>query len=150
LSYQFGNVLRLDNIFSRSYSDLSAMPKDFMDRWVLPGDEAYTNIPVIASRGQSNANGKLSQAYNAYNYSDVRVCSGSFVRLKDITLSYDLPKRLLGNIGVGSVQFRCIASNLLLLYSDKKLKGQDPEFFRSGGVAMPVPKQITCSIRVGF
>ncbi|KAA6327375.1 TonB-dependent receptor SusC, partial [termite gut metagenome] len=150
LSYQFGNVLRLDNTFSRSYSDLSAMPKDFMDRWVLPGDEAYTNIPVIASLGQSNASGKLSQAYSAYNYSDVRVCSGSFVRLKDITLSYDLPKRLLSNLGIGSVQFRCIASNLLLLYSDKNLKGQDPEFFRSGGVAMPVPKQVTCSIRVGF
>ncbi|KAA6304884.1 TonB-dependent receptor SusC, partial [termite gut metagenome] len=73
LNYQFGNVIRLDIVFSNSYSDLTAMPKDFMDRWVLPGDEAYTSIPVRASIGQNNVNSKLSQAYNAYNYSDARV-----------------------------------------------------------------------------
>ena len=150
LNYQFGNVLRLDNAFRRSYSDLDAMPREFMDRWVLPGDEAYTNIPVIASVGQNNAYSKLSQAYNAYNYSSERVCSGSFIRLKDITLSYDLPKRWLQPLNIESVQLRAVASNLFLIYSDKKLEGQDPEFFRSGGVAMPVPRQVTFSLRIGF
>jgi hypothetical protein len=37
-----------------------------------------------------------------------------------------------------------------LIYSDKKLNGQDPEFIRSGGVAMPMPKQFTMTLRAGF
>ncbi len=39
---------------------------------------------------------------------------------------------------------------LFLLYADKKLNGQDPEFFNTGGVAAPVPKQFTLTLRVGF
>jgi hypothetical protein len=39
-------------------------------------------------------------------------------------------------------------TNLLLLYADKRLYGQDPEFFTSGGVAMPVPKQITATLKI--
>jgi TonB-linked SusC/RagA family outer membrane protein len=150
LSYAFGNVVRLDNIFNSNYSDLSAMGREFMDRWILPGDEAYTNIPVIASRGQVDANSKMSAAYNAYNYSSERVAKGDFIRLRDITLSYDLPKNWIKSLGVESIQLRGIVSNLFLLYSDEKLKGQDPEFFKSGGVAMPVPKQYTFSVRVGL
>lgn len=151
LSYQFGNVIRLDEgVFKSRYTDLDAMPREFSDRWMLPGDEAYTSIPAIASKSQSEKNSKLSQAYNAYSLSDARVCDGSFVRLKDITLSYDLPQRWVSGFGIESIQLRAIASNLMLLYSDKKLQGQDPEFVNTGGVAMPVPKQVTFSLRVGF
>jgi len=42
------------------------------------------------------------------------------------------------------------AMNLMLLYSDAKLNGQDPEFFGSGGVALPQPRLITTSISIGF
>ncbi|MDR0712398.1 MAG: SusC/RagA family TonB-linked outer membrane protein [Prevotellaceae bacterium] len=151
LSYQFGNVIRLDEgVFKSRYSDLNAMPREFSNRWMLPGDEAYTSIPVIASVSQAEKNSKLTQAYNAYSLSDARVCDGSFIRLKDVTLSYDLPRRWIGGLGVETIQLRAIASNLVLLYSDKKLQGQDPEFVNTGGVAMPVPKQVTFSLRVGF
>jgi TonB-linked SusC/RagA family outer membrane protein len=150
LNYQFGSVIRLDNIFASSYSDLSSMGREFMDRWVLPGDEAYTNIPAIASVGQNNLNSKMAIAYNAYCYSTERVAKGDFIRLRDVTVSYDVPKRWISKFGVGNVQLRAIGSNLFLLYSDKRLHGQDPEFFKSGGVAMPVPKQFTFSIRIGL
>lgn len=41
-------------------------------------------------------------------------------------------------------------TNLFLIYADDKLNGQDPEFFRSGGVAAPVPKQFTFTLRLGL
>lgn len=53
-------------------------------------------------------------------------------------------------VGMNNLQLRCVASNLWLIYSDKKLNGQDPEFFRSGGVAMPTPRQFTLSVRTSF
>lgn len=42
------------------------------------------------------------------------------------------------------------ATNLFLLYADDKLNGQDPEFFNTGGVAVPMAKQFTFSIRLGI
>lgn len=42
------------------------------------------------------------------------------------------------------------ATNLMLLYADKKLNGQDPEFFNTGGVASPVPRQFTLTVRLGL
>ena len=42
------------------------------------------------------------------------------------------------------------AQNLALLYSDPLLNGQDPEFFSTGGVALPQPKMITVALNVGF
>lgn len=47
-----------------------------------------------------------------------------------------------------SVKFQ--ATNLFLIYADKKLNGQDPEFFNTGGVAAPVPRQFTLTIRIGL
>ena len=42
------------------------------------------------------------------------------------------------------------ATNLMLLYSDSKLKGADPEFSNAGGVAMPLPRQFTATLRIGI
>jgi hypothetical protein len=39
-------------------------------------------------------------------------------------------------------------ANFWLIYSDKKLEGQDPEFFNAGGVAQPIQKQVTLSLKM--
>lgn len=150
ITYSFGNKVRLDPVFSARYSDLSSMPKEFKNRWVIPGDETYTTIPVIASRRQYQNYGNLSYAYNAYNYSTERVADGGFVRLKEMSLSYDLPKSWISILSVNTLQLKLQATNLFLLYADKKLNGQDPEFFNSGGVSTPVPRQFTLTIRLGI
>jgi len=150
LTYAFGNVVRLDNAFYVAYSDLVANPKEFKNRWVLPGDEATTNIPVIASLRQLQNVDNLNYAYNAYNFSTERIAKGDFIRLKEISLSYDIPKKALKAIKISSASIKIQATNLLLIYADKKLNGQDPEFMNSGGVATPMPKQFTATLRVGI
>ena len=154
LTYSFGNVIRLDPVFDDEYNDLDSMPKEFKNRWVVPGDEEFTTIPVIASYMQNrwyrlNSDG-LSYAYNAYNYSTERIAKGDFIRMKEISLSYDFPKKWLDPIKLNALSLKLQATNLFLLYADKKLNGQDPEFFNTGGVAVPVPKQFTLTLRVGF
>ena len=150
LTYSFGNVVRLDPCFKASYSDLTAMPREFKNRWVVPGDEAHTTIPVIASRTQVFNNSQLSYAYNAYNYSTERIAKGDFIRLKEISLSYDFPKNWIKSMKMSALSLKVQATNLALLYADKKLNGQDPEFFNTGGVATPLPKQFTMTLRIGF
>ncbi|MCH5216342.1 MAG: SusC/RagA family TonB-linked outer membrane protein [Muribaculaceae bacterium] len=149
-TYSFGNVLRLDRVFSYSYSDMTAMPKEFKNRWIQPGDEAYTSIPVIASRRQYQNDRYLNYAYNAYNYSTERIAHGDFIRLKEISVTYDLPKIALQKLRLNNASVKLQATNIALLYADKKLNGADPEFFNSGGVANPMPKQFTLTVRFGL
>ena len=149
-TYQGGNVIRLYPSFSAHYSDIDAMSKSLKDRWIMPGDEKTTTIPSIPSAFQLQRNSDLSVAYNAYNFSTERVAKGDFVRLKDITLTYNVKKNIAEKLGLSTLQLRGVASNIYLIYSDKALNGQDPEFSRSGGVAMPMPRQFTLSVRAGF
>jgi len=114
------------------------------------GDENTTNIPTIVSYRMNQQYAYLNMAYNAYNYSDVRIADGGFIRLKEISLSYDLPAKVLSFFRLNKLQFKIQVTNLFLLYADSKLNGQDPEFFRSGGVSTPVPRQFTFTIRLGL
>jgi hypothetical protein len=149
-TYSFGNVVRMDPVFKSSYSDLTAMPKEFKNRWVVPGDEKVTDIPVISSRMQNYLDSNLSYAYNAYNYSSARIAKGDFIRLKEVSLSYDFPQKWVKAMKMNSLSLKVQGTNLALLYADKKLNGQDPEFFNTGGVATPLPKQFTVTLRIGL
>jgi TonB-linked SusC/RagA family outer membrane protein len=149
ISYQLKNKIRLDSKFKAIYNDLDAMPNEFKDRWIMPGDEQYTNIPSIID-AQTRYDLVSTFPYNYYNYSDVRVLDGSFVRLKTVALNYSLPKALIESLKLKSLALALNANNLGLLYSNKLLRGQDPEFFNSGGVAQPMPKQFTFTLKVGL
>ena len=150
VTYSFGNVIRLDPVFSNEYDDLNSMPKEFKNRWTVPGDEKTTDIPVIASRIQNRNNTELAYAYNAYNYSTARIARGDFIRLKELSLSYDFPAKAASFLHCNSLSMKVQATNLFLLYADRKLNGQDPEFFNTGGVAVPLPKQFTMTLKIGL
>ncbi len=153
ITYSGGNVVRLDPVFSSGYSDLSALPREFKNRWMQAGDEYVTNVPTIASLSQVDRYGSTTMrtAYNVYNYSTARIAKGDFVRLKELALTYAFPQGLMQKTGLlNSASIKLAATNLCLLYADKKLNGQDPEFINSGGVASPITKQFTATLRLGF
>ena len=151
ISYQTGNKIRLNPVYRGVYGDLDATPNEFKNRWTLPGDEKFTNIPSIADQYTNyNINSANAYPYNNYNYSTARVVDGSFVRLKSVSLRYNLPEKLLHSSVFKTVSVNVVGNNLWLIYSDKNLHGQDPEFFNAGGVALPINKQFTLSLKVGF
>jgi TonB-linked SusC/RagA family outer membrane protein len=148
-----GNKVRLNPVYDSTYDDLTVFTKDFTNRWINPGDENYTNIPVIADkRLNSNYGGErtLARAYNTYNYSDARIADGDFVRLKNISLSWEFPSDFKRKLGLSTFTLKGSAVNPWLLYSDKRLNGQDPEFRNSGGVALPVTSQYTFTLNLSF
>ncbi|MDQ2656364.1 MAG: TonB-dependent receptor, partial [Bacteroidota bacterium] len=151
LSFKFDYKIRLDDAFSPWYTDFSSMPRSFVNRWVVPGDENITDIPVILDKEtvQGGFTDYLS-AYDLYNKSTVRVADGSYLRLKSVRLAYTLPGGFARRFGANTASVSVEAQNIMLLYSDKKLNGQDPEFFSAGGVALPQPRLITTSINIGF
>lgn len=150
ITYAFGNVVRLDPVFSNKYTDLDAMPREFKNRWTTQGDERITNIPVLADKRLNSNDNYLSYAYNAYNMSTARVAKGDFIRMKEISLSYDFPKKVVEPLKLNNLSLKLQATNLFLIYCDDKLNGQDPEFYNTGGVASPMPKQFTLTVRFGL
>ena len=148
-TYSFGNKIRLNPLISSYYDDISALSSDLNKRWTTPGDEYYTNVPRIFDKETrdrlmaSNADPVLF-----YNRSNLRTANGSFIRLKNINLSYTLPGHWLKTIGIHSAQLKAEAQNLAL-WADKKLKGQDPEALVTG-VATPAPKTVSLGLSVDF
>lgn len=153
VTYQAGNVIRLYPVFKNNYSEWDAAPKEFYDRWLMPGDQKLSNIPSIMDYAQFVTTDATpsNYPYNNYNYSTERVTKGDFVRLKSVSLTYQLSPELLSRTNFfKSVAVTFAAINPWLIYADKKLEGQDPEFFNAGGVAQPIQKQYTLSLKVGL
>ena len=151
ITYQAGNKVRLYPAFRTTYSDFDGTPKEFYDRWEMKGEEDITTIPALLYAWHAYlVNSSGASPYNNYNYSNKRIADGGFVRLKTVSLTYNLGDQLIKRFGLNTASFTAAAVNPWLIYSDKKLKGQDPEFFNAGGVAQPIQKQITLSLRVGL
>ncbi len=150
-TFQGGNKIRLNPVFKTSYTDLDAMSSVFLDRWLVPGEENVTNVPSIVDSYVKSSELSSIYPYNNYNYSDQRVAKGDFMRLKNVSLTYTLPSNVIDKMKIfNSLSLTFAATNLCLIYADKKLNGQDPEFFNSGGVAQPLQRQFTLSLNVGF
>lgn len=120
------------------------------NRWRFEGDE--TNIPRALFGGVKH-----------YNWlgSDRFVEDASFIRLKQLTLIYSLPKRMLKNLGLNKLSFIATAYDL---FTWTKYSGQDPEVSINGGLnsdgkfvvmgvdsaKTPRPRKVMVSINLEF
>ena len=83
-----------------------------LERWRVPGQ--ITDVPKAG----------FEMHNSTYFLED-----GSYVRLKDVSLSYDVPRSIIRKIGLTKLQPYLSATNLLTL---TKYKGYDPEVNQSG------------------
>lgn len=147
LAYSLGSKIRLFDLFSPLLGGVSAkrnVRKEFLDRWLIPGDEQRTNIPVLMSLsdpeyayyrqhfsnnpGWANANSSKNFAQNVwkmYDKSDVRVVSGNYLKMQSLSLRYTFGDKLMRKTPFSSASLSFSTTNLFTL-SAKALKGQDP------------------------
>ncbi|MFO7573624.1 MAG: TonB-dependent receptor [Bacteroidales bacterium] len=104
----------------------------------------------------NNADAKLpmlDQNSNSQTASSAFVEDGSFLRLKNVRISYNLPKALLSKLQVRSASVYGQVTNLFTL---TKYSGLDPELYRTGtGMGLdngswPTSKQVTFGISLGL
>jgi len=95
-----------------------------------------------------NGNG-IAQIVTAkkYNVNMIFNCKDIY---KEISLAYDFPAKWFQGTPIGNLSLKLQATNLFLIYADKKLNGQDPEFINAGGVASPMPRQFTFTLKLGL
>lgn len=96
---------------------------DFLERWQSPGDELRTDIPAYITTANPNY-GFVNYEY--YTRGSVNAIDASFVKLRDVTLFYDLPNSVLGKIKAQGITLRAQVSNVMLWTANKY--GIDPEF----------------------
>lgn len=117
--------------------------RDYLDRWMKPGDEAHTNIPAIIGMGSSSyskyqdhwSNALImsslgiqtlaDNSWDMYDYSDYRVVSADYLKLQTISLSYEIPEQWLARFGLSRLELHASGNNLHT-WCDSKLKGQTP------------------------
>lgn len=90
-------------------------PANLTNRWQNPGDQ--TDQPRLTWL-DSEGRGFITDRY---------VYNASFLRLKDLTLGYNVPRNLLNKWGIGSMRFYFRGVNVLTF---TPYEGWDPEFNR--------------------
>jgi TonB-linked SusC/RagA family outer membrane protein len=133
--FNFGHVMRNDvNTFysgrlygSPTSNGLSGnggnIHPDFLQRWQTDGDESKTNIPAyIALTPTSDANRNIRY----YTQGDINVLNASYIKMRDISLSYSLPGATARKLGVQSVRLQSNLNNVLLWTANDE--GIDPEY----------------------
>ena len=153
LSYSIGSKVRLFPLYSPVLSGVSSetnVRKEFLNRWMAPGDEQYTNIPVIMSPADpeyvnyishfsgtqvsvSHIQNFASNVWNMYDNSDLRVVSGNYLKCSSMTLRYNINPEWLKKTPFSNLSLSLNALNLFTI-SAKELKGQDPS---QAGFAKP-------------
>ena len=128
--FNCGHVMRNDinSFYTRRFE--SDLHNDFALRWRRPGDEKKTNVPAYYKLNDTSVNENDVQML--YKYADINVLNASYIKLRDISLTYHLPAKACKAIKARNASFMIQASDLLLIPFNKE--GIDPEaFYLAGG-----------------
>ena len=92
---------------------------------------------------------RLSYGGNSNNYraSTYWLRNGSYIRLKNVELGYNIPKRFVNKLHLDRVRLYLMGTNLLT-FSDFKL--WDPELGSSNGQQYPLSRTVTIGLTVGI
>ena len=142
LYYSFGNQVYdtwrgyyLGSGFGATFNKV----KRQLDAWTTPGQ--ITDVPKYIYNGNKNFN-----SGSTYNLND-----GSFVRVRDIQLGYNVPKATLEKLKLGSANIYVRGTNLFTWVKDQNLPF-DPEQGTGSSTNLNVfiPKTVTVGLSLTF
>ncbi len=111
-------------------------PVEYLNSWQEPSDTAPYQLFA------TNVNQQATQRSNFFGLSNAAVSDASFIRLKNISVAYTLPKKVMHNIGC---RLALEGQNLLTF---TKYKGADPEFVQGG--LLPPLKMYALNVQLAF
>lgn len=113
-------------------------PVAVLDRWQHPGD--ITDVQRFTTTGTA----VTTYSYYA-NYSEARITDASFVRLKNVALSYQFEQNIIKRIKADNVRLYLQAQNLLTF---THYKTGDPETMTFS--SMPPMRMLTIGAQISF
>ena len=115
--------------------------------WEKPGDE---NISGVAPAMKRNVNYKLAQVWYA---ADCHILKADYIKLREISLSYALPKQFIKKWNMDSASITCQINNLWKWAANDA--GVDPEAmtttgYGQGARTLPVPTTYSLGLSINF
>ncbi|WGQ10748.1 SusC/RagA family TonB-linked outer membrane protein [Pedobacter gandavensis] len=136
ISYKLGYYFRRSTINYNTLFNGGATHQDFAFRWQNPGDEESTTVPSLLYPASN-----LRDYF--YTYSEATVEKADHIRLKDVSISYDVLKSTMASKpSIQKLQIFAYANNLGLIWKANR-KGIDPDFSNGG-----IPSSRTISIGI--
>ena len=152
-SLLLGNKKRLPSPYSQ-FSSSYYMPdpytninRDLLNRWKEPGDEAHTIIPSLPKGNMSLIqlpNGESTFKIPVWEQSDAMVVSGSFLRCRNIGLSWQMKREWCEKIYMKNLSLNFNMDNIFVIAS-KRFNGFDPEISNS-----VLPRNYSLGTNIGF
>ena len=132
----------VSSIYGTQPGSLTNSPIDILNHWQRPGDHAQ-----FARYSTTSPNYTTSAEYSGLDLesSDISYSDGSYIRLRNLSLSYDLPHSWLQKTGVSGCRIYFRGENLFIL---TRYNGIDPE--TPGFGALPPAKTLTGGIQFSF
>ncbi|WP_421943221.1 SusC/RagA family TonB-linked outer membrane protein [Pedobacter sp.] len=129
--------------FLDSYANASNRSTDVFRRWTTPGQ--ITDVPLAYAGGNYVTGGIASTAYSTASTQWYK--PGDYLRLKELRLSYKLPKNFISKAKLNNVLFYATGTNLLTW---TKYTGIDPETVLSDNGGVPQARTYTVGFQIGL
>ncbi len=143
---------------------LNTFDADVFDRASGSGnlyDFAYYSTPDFSKMSMWRKDGDRAHfpAYpmSTYRYYYVRgqtfwLESGSYIRIKSINFSYDLPGRIINKWKLGQARFYGVLDNVMMFQKSKRLPDAEAVDYygQYSGAGYPIPKKFTIGVQLQF
>jgi TonB-linked SusC/RagA family outer membrane protein len=120
----------------------------FEDRWHR-ADPYDPNSPWIPGKYPAVRRGNTNSNVSGNYISDFWVVNVRYLRVRNIELGYDVPKRIIGRFGMSKLRVYVNATNLFTLDNVKEFE-IDPEITSGGGLVYPPAKLINFGFNLSF
>lgn len=100
-------------------TDITVVNNHIADRWMKPGDEAFTNIPRAVYEYEAEFN---SDSRDIYRYADINILDASNVRLSNVSLAYQMPSAVIKKVKLDGVRFNLNAENVYTFAKSRDAK----------------------------
>lgn len=125
----------------------SNIDRKALNSWQKPGDE---NIAGMAPAMKRNVSYTLTQVWYA---ADCHILKADYIKLREVSLSYALPKQLIKRWNMDSASLTCQINNLWKWAANDS--GVDPEAMTTSGYGqgartLPVPTTYTLGLSINF
>lgn len=144
LNYALGGKIYGDNLSYDEHSGGSGFDNTtryvYENRWQKPGD--VTDVPKFVYGGVPNANSASTRF----------LMNGRYLKIKNISLGYTLPKYITDYARMSSARIFVTADNLYT-FTAKNYRGFDPAGIASDGIQWwnyPTPRNIMFGVSIGF
>jgi hypothetical protein len=156
MAYQIGgkflSVEYANGLYRSSYLTTGSQPQSqdlIGNTWTPENTGAFFPMQWADGAGSSYYDGSTT---GSWKYTDMSLFSASYLRLKNITLGYTLPKSILNKAGISKLRVYATADNLWYISAKK---GVDPAMSITGGLDVgqyqyPTMRTISLGLNLEF